>query len=111
MSIFLENIAWPDRPRAEFAGNLGATYEQLWASTAEDPPPVELVGAFETAPPGPRPQMTVLQRLRNPLQVLSGVVTKLAPEHPIELAKEEWLKNRERFESNLLMTADWSPCP
>ncbi len=110
VSIFLENIAWPDKPLAEFVANLGATYEQLWASTADEPPPVQLVGAFETAPPGSRPQTTVLQRLRDPLQFLSGVVTKLPPDHPIELAKAEGLKNRDRFESNLLMTADWSPC-
>jgi hypothetical protein len=111
VGVFLENIAWPDKPLAEFVANLGATYEQLWASTSDEPPPVELIGAFQTATPGPHPQMTVLQRRRDPLQFLSGVVTKLAPDHPIELAKAEGLKNRDRFESNLLMTADWSPCP
>jgi hypothetical protein len=111
VSVFLENIAWPDKPLAEFVANLGATYEQLWSGGTDQAPPVQLVGAFQTASPGPRPQMTVLQRLRDPLQFLSGVVTKLPPDHPIELAKAEGLKNRDRFESNLLMTAVWSPCP
>jgi hypothetical protein len=54
--------------------------------------------------------MTVLQRVNDPLGFLANVVVKLPPDHPVEQAKARGLEHRDRFESNLLMTAVWSPC-
>jgi len=110
VSVFLENIAWPDRPINDFIDNLGASYEKLWSNPSGAPPPVQLVGAFRTATPGSRPQMTVLQRLADPIGFLGNIVVKLPPDHPIEQAKAAGLQNRDRFWSNLLMTSTWSPC-
>jgi hypothetical protein len=108
--VYLENIAWPDEPLQAFAEQLGASYASLWSGTSETTPPVELVAALHTVPPGPGQQMTVLQRVNDPLGFLSSVVVKLPPEHPVEQAKARGLEHRDRFESNLLMTAVWSPC-
>jgi hypothetical protein len=108
--VYLENIAWPDEPLQAFAEQLGASYASLWSGTSETTPPVELVAALHTVPPGPGQQMTVLQRVNDPLGFLANVVVKLPPDHPVEQAKARGLEHRDRFESNLLMTAVWSPC-
>lgn len=110
VSIFLENIAWPDEPLQTFSRNLGVSYDRLWSNPSGSAPPVELVAALHTVPPGPGQQMTVLQRVNDPMGFLGNVVVKLPPEHPIELAKAQGLEHRDRFSSNLLMTAPWSPC-
>jgi hypothetical protein len=106
----LENIAWPDEPLPAFAEQLGASYASLWSEASETTPPVELVAALHTVPAGPGPQMTVLQRVNDPMGFLSNVVVKLPPDHPVEPAKTRGLEHRDRFESNLLLTAGWSPC-
>ena len=54
--------------------------------------------------------MTVLQRVNDALGFLGNVVVKLPPDHPIEQAKAQGFHRRDRFSSNLLMTATWSPC-
>jgi hypothetical protein len=108
--VFLENIAWPDEPLQAFSEQLGASYASLWSGTSETAPPVELVAALHSVPPGPGQQMTVLQRVNDPMGFLTNVVVKLPPDHPVEQAKARGLEHRDRFESNLLLTAVWSPC-
>lgn len=110
VSVFLENTAWPDEPLRAFSEQLGASYERLWANPSGAAPPVQLVAALHTVPPGPGQQMTVLQRVNEPLAFLQNVVAKLPPDHPVEVAKAQGLEHRDRFSSNLLMTAPWSPC-
>lgn len=109
-SVFLENIAWPDEPLQAFSEQLGASYERLWSNPSGAAPPVELVAALHTVPPGPGQQMTMLQRVNDPMGFLGNIVVKLAPDHPIEQAKAQGLQHRDRLCSNLLMTATWSPC-
>ncbi|MHB1582641.1 MAG: hypothetical protein ACYCU7_05595 [Acidimicrobiales bacterium] len=109
-AVFLENVAWPDEPMRAFSAQLGASYERLWSGTSGSTPPVELVLAAHGIPPGPGQQMTVLQRANDPLGFLGNVVVKLPPDHPIEQAKAHGLEHRDRFASNLLMAAEWSPC-
>jgi hypothetical protein len=108
--VYLENIAWPDEPLQTFSEQLGASYASLWSGTSGVLPPVELVAALHTVPPGPGQQMTVLQRVNDPMGFLSNVVTRLPPDHPVEQAKARGLEHRDCYESNLLMTAAWSPC-
>jgi hypothetical protein len=108
--VYLENVAWPDEPLQTFSEQLGASYASLWSGATGTVPPVELVAALHTVPPGPGQQMTVLQRVNDPIGFLSNVVTRLPPDHPVEQAKARGLEHRDRYESNLLMTAAWSPC-
>jgi hypothetical protein len=108
--VYLENVAWPDEPLQTFSEQLGASYASLWTGASGAVPPVELVAALHTVPPGPGQQMTVLQRVNDPMAFLSNVVAKLPPDHPVEQAKARGLEHRDRYESNLLMTAVWSPC-
>ena len=109
--VYLENIAFPDEPLQTFSQQLGASYTALWSGAASaGAPPVELVAALHTVPPGPGQQMTVLQRVNDAMGFLSNVVVRLPPDHPVEQAKARGLEHRDRFESNLLMTAAWSPC-
>jgi hypothetical protein len=109
-AIFLENVAWPDEPMRVFSAQLGASYERLWSGTSGSTPPVELVLAAQGIAPGPGQQMTVLQRVNDPLGFLGKVVVKLPSDHPIEQAKAQGLEHRDRFTSSLLMAAEWSPC-
>jgi hypothetical protein len=108
--VYLENVAWPCEPLPAFVEQLGASYASLWSGASDTAPPVELVAALHTVPAGPGPQMTVLQRVNDPMGFLSNVVVKLPPDHPVEQAKARGLEHRDRFESNLLMTTGWSPC-
>ena len=107
-TLFMEDTMWPER--GMLAEYLAAAEGHYVPMLARPEALLTLSAAFVTTV-GARPEVTLLQAVRDPARVVRLLVTELGPEHrPPGSWMHDALRYRDQWRSRLLRTSRWSPC-
>ncbi|HEY2427456.1 MAG TPA: hypothetical protein VGI06_00895 [Acidimicrobiales bacterium] len=106
-TLFMEDTMWPERGRL---GDYLAAAQEHYAPMLERPEALLTLAAALVTAVGARPEVTLLQAVRDPGRIVRLLATDLGPElRPPGSWMHDALEYRDQWRSRLLRSSRWSP--